>query len=350
MEVAERRHAETRVEATVTPPRLILAPLADFTDSPFRMMALAGGADAAVTEMVSAAALAHSHNPTRTLLEKLPSEPPPACQIFGAKEDEIAFAAREIDRLSPRFSELNLNAGCPMSKVTRSGAGAQLVKSPEKVFRLLKAMRENTSLPVTLKTRLGPDPSSVSIFELVDAAVAAGAAVVTIHARFTSQMHGGLACLDVLADAVRRSPIPVVGNGGVVDAKSALEMAATGVAGLMVGRAALARPGVFAAIRASLSGGRDYGVAHDPVSLFRRHLDFLVRYHAHLRKALPDVRIPSLDSFVALKVRTHLFRYFSGMPGAAALRASFNSVRSVAEVLAVLERAEATLGRCAHLV
>ena len=322
----------------MTLPRLILAPLADFTDSPFRMMALAGGADAAYTEMVSAAALAHSHNPTRILLATLPDEPPPACQIFGANETDIAHAARDVASLH-RFRELNLNAGCPMTKVTRSGAGAVLAKSPELTFRLLAAMAENSDLPITLKTRLGPNPDSVKIFELVDAAASAGAQAIIVHARFTSQMHGGSTHLDILADVVRRSPIPVIGNGSIVDAASASLMAQTGVAGLMIGRAALANPATFAELRAAFSAE-----PHDPAVpsieraklLFSRHLELVVAFHAHLVASLPDVRIPSRDAFAALKVRTHLFRYFSGMPGAAALRAKFNSVRSLDDITAIV--------------
>lgn len=323
-------------------PRLVLAPLADFTDSPFRIMALVGGADATCTEMVSAAALAHSHNPTRILLATLPDEPPPACQIFGANESDIAHAARDVSRLANRFSELNLNAGCPMTKVTRSGAGAELVKSPDKVYRLMTAMRENTDLPVTLKTRLGPNPATPTIHELVDAAVSAGAKSVVVHARFTSQMHSGPTHLDILADVVRRSPIPIIGNGSIVDGASAVAMAATGVSGLMIGRAALSRPEIFSGIRRAFSGELPSSGAPSlerAKELFRRHLDLVVKFHSHLANTLPDVRLPSLDAFAALKIRTHLFRYFSGIPGAAALRAKFNSVRSLSD-LEFLQRDE----------
>ena len=318
----------------MTPPRLLLAPLADFTDSPFRMMALSGGADGVYTEMVSAAALAHSHNPTRILLEKLPDEPPPACQIFGASESDVAHAARQVSALG-RFSELNLNAGCPMAKVTRSGAGAQLAKSPDLTHRLLRAMRENTSLPLTLKTRLGPSPDTVTIFELVDAAVSAGASAVIVHARFTSQLHGGPTHLDILADVVRRSPIPIIGNGSIVDAASALAMAQTGVAGLMIGRAALARPEIFREIRAGLSGSTQQIFTPSlerAQTLFRRHLAYIKAFHAHIARNLPDVRIPPLDAFAVLKARIHLSRYFSGLPGAAALRARFNTIRSLDDI------------------
>lgn len=323
----------------MTLPRLLLAPLADFTDSPFRMMALSGGADGVYTEMVSAAALAHSHNPTRILLEKLPCEPPPACQIFGANESDVAYAAREVSALG-RFRELNLNAGCPMSKVTRSGAGAQLAKSPELTHRLLRAMRDNTSLPLTLKTRLGPNPDAVTIYELVDAAVSAGASAVIVHARFTSQLHGGSTHLNLLADVVRRSSVPIIGNGSIVDAASALAMAQTGVSAIMIGRAALAKPEIFREISDALSGsalGITTPSLDSAVTHFRRHLDYITAFHAHILRSQPNVRMPPLDAFAALKARIHLSRYFSGIPGAAALRARFNAVRSIDEMLRIVD-------------
>ena len=326
-----------------------LAPLADFTDAPFRLMCFEGGADLAYTEMVSAAALAHGHGPSRTLFETMPGEGPVGCQLFGAGESELAAAVRETsaaradDGVSPRFREINLNAGCPMAKVTRSGAGAKLVESPERIGALLRAMKENTDLPVTLKTRLGPNPSRTAIFEILDAAEQAGAAGLILHARYTSQMHGGPVHLDLLAEVARRARIPVTGNGSVRTAADVATMAAAGVCGVMIGRAALNRPGIFAALReASRQGGADGGTAAaapeppEPAGLFMRHLGHLRRFHALLRSRHPDLRLPDEDAFVALKVRTHLFRYFAGVPGAAALRAHFNSVRSLRDALAIL--------------
>ena len=140
----------------------VLAPLAGFTDAPFRRLCREGGADLAYTEMVSAAGLAHGSSPTRHFLETMPGEGPVGCQLFGANESDLAFAAAAVD--PRRFCELNLNAGCPMTKVTREGAGAKLVEDPAKIHRLLKAMAANTSLPVTLQTRLGPRPEANRIF------------------------------------------------------------------------------------------------------------------------------------------------------------------------------------------
>ena len=314
--------------------KYVLAPLAGFTDAPFRRMCSEGGADLTYTEMVSAAGLAHGSSPTRHLLETMPGEGPVACQIFGANESDIAYATEVVEglgsrtldgRRKTRFVELNLNAGCPMTKVTREGAGAKLVEDPEKIHRLLKAMVERTSLPVTLKTRLGPHPQRTNIFEILDAAESAGAKGIVVHARYTSQMHGGPTHLDVLSDVVRRAKIPVTGNGSVVDAKSAAAMAETGVGAIMVGRAALANPSIFNSLK-----GED--VKRETKDDFRRHLDYLLRFRDQLAAHFPNDHIPSPDAFASVKMHVHLFRYFNGRPGAAELRKRLNTVRTLAEI------------------
>ena len=314
--------------------KYVLAPLAGFTDAPFRRMCHEGGADLTYTEMVSAAGLAHGSSPTRHLLETMPGEGPVACQIFGANESDIAYATQVIEDLEPRtldgrretrFAELNLNAGCPMTKVTREGAGAKLVEDPAKIHRLLKAMVGNTSLPVTLKTRLGPHPQRTNIFEILDAVESAGAKGIIVHARYTSQMHGGPTHLDLLKEVVDRAKIPVTGNGSVTDAASAAAMAATGVEAIMIGRAALANPGMFGALK-----GED--MRREAKDDFARHLGYLLEFRDQLAARFPNDHIPSADGFASVKMHVHLFRYFNGRPGAAELRKRLNTVRTLAEI------------------
>ena len=353
--------------------KYVLAPLAGFTDAPFRRMCAEGGADLAYTEMVSAAGLAHGSSPTRHLLETMDGEGPVACQIFGANESDIAYATEVVEglgsrtldgRRKTRFVELNLNAGCPMTKVTREGAGAKLVEDPAKIHRLLKAMVERTSLPVTLKTRLGPHPQRTNIFEILDAAESAGAKGIIVHARYTSQMHGGPTHLDVLSDVVRRAKIPVTGNGSIVDAKSAAAMAATGVGAIMVGRAALANPYIFSELKmnevkvgevkvkgegeqwnlSTCSAGQpeqegNFLCSPSPsaftfsrIDAFRQHLSYLLEFRDILARKFPKDHVPSPDAFASVKMHVHLFRYFNGRPGAAELRKRLNTVRTLAEI------------------
>jgi len=313
--------------------KYVLAPLAGFTDAPFRRLCFEGGADLTYTEMVSAAGLAHGSSPTRHLMETMEGEGPVACQLFGAREEDVALATREIDGIASRFVELNLNAGCPMTKVTREGAGAKLVEDPAKVYRLLKAMAENTGLPITLKTRLGPHPEKVKAFEILDAAERAGAKGVTFHARFTSQMHGGTVHLDLLKELVARAHVPITGNGSVTDSRTAAEMAATGVSAVMIGRAALANPAIFKILKAppTIEQSNNQTIKH-----FRTHLSYLLAFRDQLATRFPNDHLPSPDGFASVKMHVHLFRYFNGRPGAAALRAKLNTVRTLAEIDAIV--------------
>ena len=344
--------------------KYVLAPLAGFTDAPFRRLCFEGGADLTYTEMVSAAGLAHGSSPTRHLMETMPGEGPVAIQIFGARESDIAYATDFISRTIEQSEqseqsnnpspvvEINLNAGCPMTKVTREGAGAKLIEDPEKIGRLLRAMTENTSLPVTLKTRLGPHPQKTNVLEILDAAERAGAKGLVVHARYTSQMHGGPVHLDTLAEVVSRAHVPVTGNGSVVDAKTAAAMAETGVSAVMVGRAALSNPFLFSELKGNEvekrggggGGGGQGGVRCPPPPLsstsFRRHLSYLLEFRDILARKYPNDHIPSPDGFASVKMHVHLFRYFNGRPGAAKLRRRLNAVRSLEEIRSIVRAFE----------
>ena len=311
--------------------RLILAPLAEFTDAPFRLMCAEGGADMAYTEMVSAAALAHGSSPTRHLLETMPGEAPLGCQLFGGDAADMARATAEIEKIKDRFVELNLNAGCPMPRIIKSGAGARLVEDPKLTYELLVAMKENTSLPVTLKTRLGPHRGDNRIFELADAAKSAGAAGLIVHARYTSQMHGGPLNLETLAEVVERMDIPVVGNGSVRTREDVDAMAQTGVAAVMIGRAALPDPAIFMKLK-GVDAPSPWGERHPCLV----HLDRILAFRRMLEEKFPDDHVPGEDAFVGIKMHTHLFRYFNGIPGAAKLRKQLNSIRTLAEARAAI--------------
>ena len=215
-----------------------------------------------------------------------------------------------------------------MPRIVQEGSGAALVKNPALVHDLLAAMVAETSLPVTLKTRPGPRPDRVMMLELLDAAESAGAKGFIMHARFTSQSHSGEAHLDLLAELVGKAHIPVTGNGGVKDAETALAMAETGVASVMVGRAALANPGIFRILKGEESG--DLPSAGSQIAA--EHVAALVALHAQIAERFPQGHLPSLDDWIALTARTQIFRYFAGMPGARERRRRFATVRTLQEV------------------
>ena len=300
--------------------KLVLAPLADFTNAAFRKIASELGADLTYTEMVSAAALAHGSSQTRHLFETLLGEGPVACQIFGHMPEELAFAAHEATALG-RFVAIDLNAGCPMPRIRQGGDGAALVPQPELVHDLLVAIKRETNLPVTLKTRPGPSPDRVTLFELLDAAETAGCAGFTLHARFTSQMHGGDVHLDLLAELVQRAHVPVTGNGGVHDAATLKAMLDTGVDAIMLGRAAITDPMRFSTMKGRAAPPRR--------ETYLRHIDYLLDLQGRLAASFPGDHVPPPDEFATAPLRRHLFHYFRGIPGAAEMRRRMNEIRTV---------------------
>jgi tRNA-dihydrouridine synthase len=266
-------------------------------------------------------------------MEVLPGEGPVACQLFGSKPDELAFSAREAAALG-RFVEINLNAGCPVPRIVKEGSGSALVKNPQLVHDLIAAMvAESNGVPVTLKTRPGPRPDNVLMLELLDAAETAGAKGIALHARFTSQNHGGEVHLDLLSELVRKAKIPVTGNGGIVDSETLRAMADTGVSAIMIGRGALSDPYVFAKLK-----GSDFEPL-PPERLFRENLDALIALHRQIAERFPADRLPTLDFWTTGAVRTHLFRYFAGCPGAGEFRRRLMSLRTLDEVLLAMESA-----------
>lgn len=311
--------------------KYVLAPLADFTDAAFRRLCHDRGADLAYTEMVSAAALAHGAAAARRQLAVLPGEGPVVCQLFGSNPDDLAVAAREATA-TRRFVALDLNAGCPMPRIVQAGDGAALVLDPPRVHDCLAAMRRETDLPVTLKTRPGPHPDRVMMYELLAAAEDAGCAGLTLHGRFTSQRHGGAVHYDLVAALVSRARIPITGNGGVYDRATADLMAQTGVAAVMIGRAALANPWLFGDLKAPEEPPYDELRPARQAAAFQDHAANLMDLHAQLVHDFPDDSVPPLGEFMVAAFRTHLFRYFNGRPGAAALRGRLNEIRTLADI------------------
>ncbi len=311
--------------------KYVLAPLADYTNAAFRRLCHGFGADLTYTEMVSAAALAHGSSPTRHLLELLPGEGPVACQLFGHNPDELAFAAREVTALR-RFVSIDLNAGCPMPRIVQGGDGAAMIRNPQLVRDCLDAIRRETDLPVTLKTRPGPSPDKIVMLELLDAAESTGCAGLTIHGRFTSQKHGGDIHYDLIAELVQRAHIPITGNGNVYDRPTADLMAQTGVSAIMIGRAALKNPWLFSDLKSNGEAPSGAILVSRQNAVFQDHVANLIELHAQLSQRFPDDHVPPLGEYLLGFVRTHLFHYFRGRPNVAVFRRQLNDIRTLADL------------------
>lgn len=345
-------------------PCVLAAPLAEITDSAFRQMSFSCGADGAVTEMVCAAGLVRGSRPSAALLSRLPTERGwCAAQLYGHDPDELAAAARAV-AASGAFDAVDLNAGCPMRRIVANGDGAALMRDETLFARCVEAMARAVSpLPLTVKTRIGLDPSRPAAARLARLAERAGAAAIIVHGRFASRFHEGPPDWALVREAVEAVSIPVVANGGVNSADDALAaIAATGAAGVMVGRGAVGNPWLFGEIRAAFEGapaprGRDDLSGEELLEALRRHLalaleaktlSFRIAGGENPAEGGDAARAACRDpeSAVALDARRHLLNYFRGRPGASAMRRAAQSARTPGELLDAAREAVAAFPGC----
>ncbi len=329
-------------------PLLFLAPMAGYTSAPMRRICHRHGAALTSTEMTNDLGLLHESDKTWHLLETFEDEGPVVAHLYGTDPTTLAEAAAKAEATG-RFSAVDLNAGCPVHKVTAAGAGAALIHDPQRIHAILAAMRRATRLPLTVKTRLGPHPGRIAIFDILEAAEAAGADALALHGRFTSQGHGGEVHLPLIAEVKRRAKIPVIGNGGVCSPHDAWRMLnETGVDAVMIARAAIGNPWIFEDIRRSLAAGEE-PPAHNPTSgRTRRDLaEIRDALEAHMADELAFIRrvharyhVPrgALDAEEALAAtfRCHLFRYLHGLKGSSFLRGRLHELHSLADIRAAV--------------
>lgn len=241
---------------------VFLAPMADVSDSSYRSICAECGADFAYTELISSEALVRGNRKTIDMMGRAPNEKAYAVQIFGSAEATMADAARIV--LEKTDCELlDINCGCPVPKVTKTGAGSVLTKNPEKLYSITKAVvsavgESARPVPVTVKIRMGWDKNTITWKECAEAAVSAGAAAIAIHARTTAQGYEGCAdwgVIKALVDFVG-GKIPVIGNGDIKSPEDAARMISeTGCDAVMVARGARGNPFIFTKIREYLTTG-----------------------------------------------------------------------------------------------
>ena len=234
---------------------LTLAPMAGVTDAPFRALCRAQGAALTCTEMVSAKALVYHDEKTKQLLWSPPDEHPAAVQIFG-HEPEVMAEAAPMALAYSGADILDINMGCPVGKVIRSGDGSALMRDPELAGRVIEAVVKAVDVPVTVKFRKGWDGGNVNAVAFAQMCQQAGAAAIAVHGRTRVQMYAGRADWDIIRDVKRAVTIPVIANGDVAvpeDAVRILEY--TGADGAMIGRGALGDPWIFERANALLETG-----------------------------------------------------------------------------------------------
>ena len=310
----------------------MLAPMEDVTDGAFRLLCRQFGASMVYSEFVSVDALIRSVNRSLQKITVDDAERPVAVQIYGRDVESMVEAARMIDAGGEgRPDVLDINFGCPVSKIAGRGAGSGMMREPDKMVAITRAVVEAVGKPVTVKTRLGWDDNSKIIVELAERLQDAGIQALTIHGRTRCQMYKGAADWTLIGavKANHRMHIPVIGNGDITDGPSAREaFERHGVDGIMIGRATFGHPWIFREIKYFLEHGEPMpplSVA-ERVALARRHLALSLQYKGEPRGIY--------------EMRRHLSCYFKGLPDFKETRMRMVTTLDVAELYDILDSIE----------
>ncbi len=257
---------------------LIMAPMSGKTNLPFRIIVKKMGAALVITEMISAVGLSRGQSKTYSYLDSHPDERPVAAQLFGSEPDTIATSAGIATEKA--MDIIDINMGCPVKKVVKTGSGAALMRDPKKVGRILSAVRKNTSLPLTVKIRAGWSPEEANALEIARIIEDSGADGISIHPRFASQGFSGKADWSLISRIKAALKIPIFGSGDITEPYLALKMRSeTNCDGVMIGRAALANPWIFKQILdMEKKGSFDIPDLNERYHLIMEHYFLLIKY------------------------------------------------------------------------
>ncbi len=309
---------EIKLSGLTIPGNIILAPMAGYTDAAFRSVCISRGAFMGFTEMVSAEALARGNRKTLNLLKRADNEKLLGVQIFASNADSAARAVEAISAYEP--SLLDLNCGCSVTKVIKTGCGAALLKEPLKIKEIVRAMCRASSAPVSVKLRSGWDTNSINYLETAAMAVAGGASMITLHPRTRSQAFTVKIDLSHLKALKELIPLPIIGSGDLYLPENALRMVReTGCDGVMFARGAVGNPFIFSRTRKLFSGGK----ADPPPEPVER-----------LKTALEQLLLASRlkgEGAACKEMRKHFSAYTRGVPGAARLRAEIVRAKQISD-------------------
>ncbi|MEY3563371.1 MAG: tRNA dihydrouridine synthase DusB [Bacteroidota bacterium] len=306
---------------------LLLAPMEDVSDPPFRAVCKKNGADLMFTEFISSEGLIRDAIKSRQKLDIFEEERPVGIQIFGGDEEAMAISAEIVNTVHPDL--LDINFGCPVKKVVCKGAGAAVLKDIDLMVRLTKAVIKSSAVPVTVKTRLGWDFDSINILEVAERLQDIGVQALSIHARTRSQLYKGDADWSWIAKVKenQRITIPIFGNGDIDSPEKALEYKNRyGVDGIMIGRAAIGYPWFFREVKQFFATGQKL----EPPTLEER-MDVIMH---HLRTSM-EWKGPKLG---ILEMRRHYGNYLKGIPNIKPIRNKLVTANSIEEIEEALEQ------------
>ena len=298
----------------------------DVSDPPFRAVCKVNGADLMYTEFISSEGLIRDAIKSRQKLDIFEAERPVGIQIFGGDEEAMALSARIVDTVNPDL--LDINFGCPVKKVVTKGAGAAVLRDVDLMVRLTKAVVSSTSLPVTVKTRLGWDHDSINIEEVAERLQDVGIKALSIHGRTRCQLYKGSADWAPIA-RVKNNPritIPIFGNGDIDSPEKALEYKNRyEVDGVMIGRAAIGYPWIFNEIKHFLKTGE-----HLPPPTIQQRVD-VIRQHLHRSVEWKGLK-PGIN-----EMRRHYTNYLKGLPNVKEFRLKLVTISEVEQIDEVLQ-------------
>jgi len=307
---------------------LLLAPMEDVSDPPFRALCKEQGADVVYTEFISSEGLIRDAAKSVIKLDIYEKERPVGIQIFGADLDSMLRSVEIVEQTGPDI--IDINFGCPVSKVVCKGAGAGILKDIDKMVKLTEAMVKHTKLPITVKTRLGWDKESIRIVEVAERLQDVGCQAISIHGRTRIQMYKGHADWTKIAE-VKNNPrmhIPVFGNGDVNTPERAVEMRDKfGLDGAMIGRASIGNPWFFKEVKHYIATGKYLSkpTMTERVEAARRHLQMAIDWKG--------------ERLGVLETRRHYTNYFKGIPNFKPLRMKMVTSDEAKDVFAAFDEA-----------
>ncbi|MCS6973161.1 MAG: tRNA dihydrouridine synthase DusB [Cyclobacteriaceae bacterium] len=308
---------------------LLLAPMEDVSDPPFRAVCKDNGADLMYTEFISSEGLIRDAAKSKQKLDIFEYERPIGIQLFGSDIDHMRQSAEIATAVNPDL--IDINYGCPVKNVACRGAGAALLQDIPKMARMTEAVVKATHLPVTVKTRLGWDDSTKNILEVAERLQDVGIKALTIHGRTRAQMYKGVADWTLIGK-VKENPrihIPIFGNGDIDSPEKALEYKNRyGVDGIMIGRAAIGYPWIFNEIKTFLKTGSRPAPpdVSERLRVIRKHLEFSIRWKG--------------ERTGIFEMRRHYTNYLKGLPDVKSFRIRLVNAATLQEIDDILHELE----------